>query len=332
MSATPTRPRPVTWSGWVVVVGSVLVLWSAVEVVAGIGSLETRESVEEFLGQPPGGGLGVDVEEALAVLRATATLAAACAAAAAILGWHVLRRSRGARVGLSVLALPLFLSGTATGGLVSALVVAAIVSLWLQPARAWFDGREPDAARARSVDAAPTATTPTSRAGPATGPDDRGLGGPPGRPGSSDAAGAVARRPTALVAACLITMVIGSFVLVFCAVSAATLWLAPDVVAVALSEQEQTIGANPLVTVGLVQVMTSVLLALLAGWTIGACVLAALALRGRRWARTGLLVSACLAGAACGVALIGSAAFLVPLAACVGTAVLLARADVRSWP
>ena len=57
-----------------------------------------------------------------------------------MLGYHVLQRSRPARLGLSVLALPLFFGGLATGGFLTSLVVAATVLLWLGPSRAWFDG------------------------------------------------------------------------------------------------------------------------------------------------------------------------------------------------
>ena len=56
-------------------------------------------------------------------MRVMAMVGAACAAASAILGWQVLQRSRGARVALSLLAVPLFVTGLAGGGVVSAVVV-----------------------------------------------------------------------------------------------------------------------------------------------------------------------------------------------------------------
>ncbi len=147
----PARPRQVTWCGWIILLGSVFVLVSAAQVVTGIGSLETRRGVEEFLAGPPGDGLGLDVEALLGALRVAGMVAAACAVAAAILGWQVLQRSRSARVVLSLLAFPLFVSGAVTGGIVSAAVVAAIVSLWIPPARDWFAGREPAAATGTST-------------------------------------------------------------------------------------------------------------------------------------------------------------------------------------
>ena len=55
----------------------------------------------------PADGLGLSVDAARTALRVSAMVAAACATAAAILGYQVMQRSRSARVALSVLAVPL---------------------------------------------------------------------------------------------------------------------------------------------------------------------------------------------------------------------------------
>ena len=136
----PARPPQVTLAGWLVMAGSVVVVLMAFSQVAGLRSLETRESIEEYLSKPPGDSLGLGVQGVLSLLRIAYMVAAACAAATAILGWQVLQRSRGARVALSVLVVPLFLTGLASGGIASAVVSAAILMLWFQPARDWFDG------------------------------------------------------------------------------------------------------------------------------------------------------------------------------------------------
>lgn len=136
-SSTHPRPSQVTLTGWMIIVGSVLVVFSVVEQLSGMRSLETRQAVETFLDEPAGQALGLDVEAVLTLWRTAALVAAGCATAAVVLGWHVLRRHRGARVGLTVLALPLFLTGVATGGFLSALVAAASLMLWMQPARDW---------------------------------------------------------------------------------------------------------------------------------------------------------------------------------------------------
>ena len=76
-------------------------------------------------------------------MRTVSMVAAGLATAAAILGWHVLKRNRAARVGLSILAVPLFLCGLVTGGFLASVVAASVAMLWLAPARHWFDGTTP---------------------------------------------------------------------------------------------------------------------------------------------------------------------------------------------
>ena len=331
MPATPARPRQVTWCGAVVIVGSVLVLVSAAQVVAGIGTLQTRESVQDLLTQPPASGLGLGIETALEVLRISAMVAAASAVAAAILGWYVLQRSASARVGLSVLAVPLFVAGTATGGIVSAAVVAAIVSLWIQPARDWVAGRDP-APRAAPAATAPTDPTVPGSTGPATAPPAQVTGSAPwGAPvASSAAAPDPARRPGALLAAGVVTFVLCGLVVAFCVTTVAALWLSPDVVEQALSESEQRFGEQGIST-SLVQVATTVMVGLVVVWCVAVAVAAGLALRGVRWARTALAVGAAASGVVCLLGALGSAALLVPATGWLVVVLLLVRPEVRAW-
>lgn len=144
------RPPQVTLVGWLIVVGSLFVVFAAFEAFNGVRSLDTREMLTEYL-DGPGGSLGWSVEQGIQALRVSAMVTAVCAAAASVLGFFALRRDRGARIGLAVLALPLFLSGVVTGGFVSSMVAAAAVLLWMQPARDWFNGK-PMAAAPRPAD------------------------------------------------------------------------------------------------------------------------------------------------------------------------------------
>ena len=57
----PPRPRQVTLSAWLIMVGSVLVVVMVFDRMAGLHSLETRESVQKFLSEPPGDDLGMGV-------------------------------------------------------------------------------------------------------------------------------------------------------------------------------------------------------------------------------------------------------------------------------
>ncbi len=331
MPPTPSRPRQVTWCGAVVMVGSVLVLVSAAQVVAGIGTLETRESVEDLLTQPPASGLGLGIETALEILRVSAMVAAASAAAAAILGWYVLQRSASARLGLSVLAVPLFVAGAATGGIVSAAVVAAIVSLWIQPARDWVAGRDPaprpNPAAATPATAATAGTalartpTPTTGGAPAA-------TSPWGAPSSASAA--PGRRPGAVLAAAVVALTLCGLAVAFCVTTVAVLWLSPDVVEQALRESEQRFGEQG-VSTSVVQVATTVMVLLVVVWCVGVAVAAGLALRGVRWARVALLVGAAVSGVVCLLGALGSGALLVPAAGWLVVVLLLVRPEVRSW-
>ncbi|CUR55261.1 conserved membrane hypothetical protein [metagenome] len=134
------RPSQVTMAGWMVIVGSVVVVLTAFEQIGSFHTLEVREEVERFLRTSTGEGLGLSTESALTLLRLLAMVAAGCATAAAVLGWHVLRRHRPSRIALSIVAVPLFLSGIVAGGFFSSLVAASALLLWSRPARDWFDG------------------------------------------------------------------------------------------------------------------------------------------------------------------------------------------------
>lgn len=118
--------------------GSVLVVVAAVDRIANLRSLETRQGIETFLLQPPISGSGLDVEAVTRILHVSGLVAAACATAAAILGWYVLKPSRSARLGLSVVAVPLFVAGLAVGGFAASFVAAAAAMLWVSPGREWF--------------------------------------------------------------------------------------------------------------------------------------------------------------------------------------------------
>src|SRR4051794_1353440 len=112
------RPPQATLAGWLVVVGSVVVVLSALDQAAALHSLDTRETVEDYLSKPPGDTLGLGVQGAMRLLRVLTTVTAVAGAASAVLGWYALRRSKGARWALTVLAVPLFLVGFSFHGFV----------------------------------------------------------------------------------------------------------------------------------------------------------------------------------------------------------------------
>ena len=67
--SSPSRPRQVTFAAWLIMGGSLFVLVSAFEQMAGVQSLDTRRAVQDFLAEPPADGLGVGVQDVLNALR-----------------------------------------------------------------------------------------------------------------------------------------------------------------------------------------------------------------------------------------------------------------------
>ncbi|GGO79272.1 hypothetical protein [Nocardioides deserti] len=369
MSTQPVRPRQATLSAWMIMVGSVFVVLSAFERVSGLTSLETRESVEGFLAVPPGDGLGLGTAEVLDALRVLTMTAAACATAAAVLGYYVLQRSRGARLALSVLAVPLFLTGMAVGGFVSAVVSAAVVVLWMQPTRAWFDGTEPPArperarpdrdrssdwgsseASERRVEAPGTASPPSAEDQPAGGASEprawHGFGTPASadrpegarhaaqsRSGQSPAAYSSASggaRPSSLVWACALTWAGTGLAAIGMGMVVLVVLVAPDFVLDQLRRNPQ-VGDRDLSASTLREAVVAAGVVVVV-WSVVAAVVAGFAWRGAGWARLTLVVSASVAAALCLVSVLsGNVIVLVPLGICVATLVLLARPDARAF-
>ena len=322
------RPPQVTIAGWLVVAGSVVVVLMAFDQVSTLRSLETRESVEEYLSKPPGDAFGLGVQGALSILRIAAMVGAACAAATAILGWQVLQRSKGARIALSSLAVPLFLTGLAGGGVVSAVVVAAIVMLWFQPARDWFDGivrapaPRPDPTRSPTRDPLLDLPPPTA---PPLHPTPY-ASAPAARPASA----AAAPRPRPVALACVLTWVFSAAAFGLLALTLGYMLAAPDTLIEELHRQNPDL-ADQGVTESVLRTTVYVTAAVVMAWSAAAAALAVLTWRGVRWASIGLMISAGVAGGLCLLVVVGAVVVAVPLVACAATVVLLLRPESRAW-
>ncbi|MBC9732709.1 hypothetical protein [Nocardioides marmotae] len=366
MSDQPVRPRQATMSAWMIMGGSLFVVLSVFERVSGLTSLETREGVEEFLAVPPGDGLGLETGEVLDVLRVLSMTAGACAAAMAVLGFYVLQRSRSSRVALSLLAVPLFVTGMAVGGFVSSVVAAAVVVLWMQPTRSWFDGTEPPARPER-----PERGGRPERAEPAERVDrnlDRAADAPAQRPAAeprawqgfgTSAAGQPAQqpgqqpgqhyqpqgqpwppagppaaqdraRPPGVVWACVLTWVGTGLAALGMGMAVLAVLAAPEFV----TEQVRRSGDLQQGDLSSSAIRDAVLVTgvLVIVWSVLAAVAAAFAWRGAPWARIVLVVSASLASVLClASVLLGDPLALAPLAICVAALLLLARPEARRW-
>lgn len=330
----PPRPRQVTLAAWLIMLGSVFVVLSVFERISGLHTLETQQSVEQFLNDSPGSGLGLGVQGVLDLIRTLAMVAGGFATAAAILGYQVLQRSRSARLALSILALPLFVSGMVAGGFMSSVVVASAVMLWFQPARDWFDGvtpePKPEATRAVRSDAvAPPA--PRTQARPVVGfgsaaADPLAASGWP-----TESAPAVAgSRPSAVTRACVLTWIGAGLAVVVMVASLAVLAGNPDLIIDEMYRQNPDF-ADQGVTDSMILGVTYVLGGLVIAWSLLAVALAVLAFRRVNWARIALVVSASMAAFLFLLAMITQLLMVLPLAACLLTVALLLRPETRAW-
>ena len=343
-ASAPPRPRQVTLAATLIICGSVLVVLTVFDRIAGLQTLETRESIEKFLAEPPGNDLGLGVQGVLDILRVFGMVAAGCATAAAILGYHVLRRNRSARLALTLLAVPLFVSGMVTGGFLSSVVAAAAVMLWFQPSRDWFNGvvreERPTPASARATgsglpdgDAGPVPPprVPEPRAFPGFGtPPDPSAAPDEPLPWGAAPATDPTSRPPAVLWASVLTWVCTALAVLVMASSIAVLVADPAFVFDELRRQNPELAEQGVSEQALTNA-TYVLGGVVILWSLAAALLAALVFRRVRWARTPLVVSAAVSA---GLLLVGSVVqplLALPLAACVVVLALLNRPDVRAW-
>ena len=309
-------------AGWLIMVGSVFALGLVVDRLSGLHTLETQESINDFLSTPPGSELGVGHETVVTVIRTLAMVTAGCATAAGILGFHVLRRSRSARTAVTVLAVPIFFAGMVTGGFITSVVAASAVILWLQPARSWFDGKPAPERRTAREPAGPPAV-----ASPFAAPYAPRVAEPMVVPPESQASD----RPRAVLWACVVTWVCSALVTLGLVASAVALAVSPDLMLDQVHKDNPDLAAQG-ISDDLLIGATFVMIAGLVLWAASAAGLAVLVLRRVDWARIVLIVSAATCAVFC---LVGSAvgAFLlvVPLAASAYVIAMLLRSDTRPW-
>jgi hypothetical protein len=332
------RPPQVTLCAAAIIVGSVFVLLIAFDEMAGLGSIEAQERAADFVGSPPGDGLGLSADEVQSLLRVLCVIAGGAAVAAAMLGYRVFKRERSARIALSVIAPVLVLTGVPIGDFIPAVVGVAVLMLWFQPARDWFDGKpmqqRPTLAQARA--AAVSGTQPHQHAQPShpaqpPAPDAAQPGAPwtpPASPGVAPYAGA--ERPRSVLTAAYVT--IGCSATVALVLLSALFTALTDRAQLEADVADQISGNDMYADLdpGPIVVLLYVMIGLFVVWALVAILLAVLTLRGSDGARVALVVSA-FGGAA--ASLLGILV-VVPLAVgalCVWVAVLLLRGDVTRW-
>lgn len=351
------RPRQVTTAGVMGVAGSVLVILSLFDTLASLRTVEVREQVERYLTSPQGQGLDVSAGSFLDALHVLVLANGAFAAVAAVLGVYVFQRHQGARLGFTIAAGLLVVgmwvvAGFLPGALVGVTIVVAFAAalMWSPPARDWFAGRaprqpEPAAPVRRPAPPSPSwappsapeqqQDVPSSPSEPAQQPAAASYPFGQSRPDTATlpypqaptaAAPAGVRRPTAVVAATLMTWLCAGVVLFMFGV----------VLLMLLTSQETLLGAvrqNPAMqdyaftTADLLSLLW-VTVAIFLFWSLSAVVLAVLAFRRVTFGWVLLVVSAVISS------LLGFAA--VPFGLLVGipaalSAGLLLSGPARRW-
>ena len=371
MEQASPRPRQVTVAGWLIILASVGLVVTVWQQIATIHSITTREAMEAVISEPPFDAFRLEVDEVLDWVRVMSMISGACATATAILGWQALQRSKGARVALSVLAVPLFLAGVGSGAVLSTAIAVAVAWLWLQPARDWFEGvwrpappeeerraappvqdrtqqpaQQPTQQPAQQPAAGPSgsggdsgpppyhgwASVPASHLPPPTSPPAAPHLAPPvTQPFPVPAAGAPMARPRAVIGAAVLTWVFSVAVVSLFLYGVVQLLDDPQRIIDELERQDPQLVEQSGVTVGMVRAMVVAMAAVVALWGLAACVLAVFVVRRRRWARILLLISAGGAGILMILGALAGTYLALPAFACAGTFGLLLRRDVVAW-
>ena len=334
------RPRQVTLAAALVMGASAMLVLSVFERLGDLRSVESREAIERFVSEPPGSDLGLGVESVLDLLYVVSMIAAGLGTAAAILGFYVLKRNRSARIGLSVLALPLFVCGLVTGGFLASVVAASVAMLWLSPSRHWFAGTTPEAIKApASSGANPPASTPTPPPLPPPRPDGRpgaaaGLAAvrrhPAAAVGGAPAAPPLPRRPAGVVAACVITWACCAFAALMSLLLVAVLAADADGLLAEMHRQNPAL-ADQGVSDGTLRSASWVTAIVCLLWAVASGLFAVLAFQRRRWAAIALVVSAGVVGLLCLAGSLVSPPLAVPGMLAVATVALLLQPSAQRW-
>ncbi|MDR7251958.1 hypothetical protein J2X46_000934 [Nocardioides sp. BE266] len=347
---TEQRPPQVSLASGIVMFASALVLITSWEQVSSLGSLETQRAIDTFLSEPPFSSLGLDMESTRQLLRITAMVSAVAACATAILGWYVRKPDRGARLGLTVFAVPVFLAGMPSGGLAGAFVAAGAAMLWMVPAREWFatgkwtppePAPKPDpVSRTTPEPGNPGWTTPPAPTEPR--PAERPFGTPPMAPGWPAPAQQgpppswqehqvlLHTRPGAMVTAFVLTVVMAGGLLALSLLWIAMAGLSPDFLMSVLEQQQPELIEDG-VTLQQVQGTVYLYAGAFVVWCIAALVFAGFAMARRDWARRALMLTAAFSAGGCLVFVLNTVLVVVPAAAAVATVVCLRRVEVRRW-
>ncbi|WP_091045613.1 hypothetical protein [Nocardioides sp. YR527] len=339
------RPGQATLAGWLIVLGSLLTVVTAWDQISGLRSLDTRERVEELLAEPPLAGSGIGLDNILDLMHVMALVTGAMAAAAVILGWHVLQRNKQARLALTVIAAPLFFAGMFGGGFWSTLAAVAVVLLWMSPTRDWFDGVSPTKREAldngdpdqESYVAPAPPETPTTATGSTSGPARLSQQQPPPWTGSvtQTTKAAPKRRPGAVMAAAVLTWIGSGLTALMMLASAVTATANPDLILEQVRKQAESDPrmreAAELYTTDIIVASVWTMAVLVALVCVAAAVFAVFAIRRSSWARVALMIAAGISALSLLLFALAFPPAVVIFGAAVATFSFLLRPEVAAW-
>lgn len=340
------RPGQVTLAAWLIILGSLAAVAASWQQISTLRTLDTRDKVHQMLAGPLAGS-GASVNAVLDVMHGLAVISGACAAAAAILGWYALQRDRSARIGLTVLAIPLFFAGMSGGGFFSSLAAASVVLLWMPAARSWYAGvdrpgnpalTEPSGQPGQPEHAAdrpslePAHHTATYAAPPMSAQQPQAWTGHWQQAATPEVE---TRRPTAVTIAAILTWVTSALFSASTLLAAVVTTANPSMLDSLVKKEQAVLESSGQ---GGVQISTDLLLVAL--WLVTAAVVllavtvsvfAVFAWRRQEWARIALLVCSGVAAAFFLISALSSPATVLFLAAAVATFASLLRPETRSW-
>ena len=355
--ARGTRPRQVTVGSVLSLVSCLLLIFSMLDAMGRMRSVEMRKSVEEVLSTPPGSGLGIEIETVIGLLRGAVLVTGGLAAAGAVLAVFTLQRHRGARTGLTVAAVLMLFTATFVSGLLPIVVAIGATMLWSRDARDWFSGRPAGSDRSGmpSPPETPVPTSPpaSSTAWPPSSPPAGPPSSPPAWPSAQPdqpsaqqpaqqpvqqapyqggwppapqaAVPALLRRPLTVSIAAWLTWVFSAITLLFLLLLVVTLMADQDRLLEALQDNPQ-VAANGYSGQELLGFMW-VIAAVGVFWCLSAIALAVLAYRRVNVARIALVVSAVFAGVLGVATLVG----LFHAIAAFASVVLLFAGGANQW-
>ena len=325
-------------------IGSVAVIATVYDQIRRLHSLDTRDQVHRMLDSGMGKSLNLSVEDMLSIMHVLAMVAGGCAAACVILGWQLLRRSSPARIAVTVIAVPLWLTGLTSDGLFSTLVAVAVATLWFQPARGWFSASAgvsssdvgsssaargtsslppQDAASHSAAPVAPLRSVPRASADAPTS-DEPGMTYGRYQPQMSE------ERPRTLVWALVLTWVFSGLASLLMVVAAGVVLADPQEVLDRMLAIDPTLEADGL-NQDSVRAIVVVVAIVVVSWCVAASVLALLVWRRVRVAHSLLIACVALSALVQLIGVFGNPMVIVSLIAAVVTVRLLLRPEVRTW-